>query len=391
MTAVSIILASLCAVWFVQAAFVFAHLAELRTLALLDPSPPPAWPRVSAIVPARDEAAKLGPALASRLADGYPDLELIVVDDRSTDATPDIIASLAARDPRVRPIRVNELPDGWLGKVHALRVGVEAATGPWLLISDADITFEPGALRKAVAYCESAGVDFLALVPEFRSRSHLVDMAWALFVRVFSMLMSPRAVRDPRSKVAVGSGSFMLLRRSAYDATAGFEHLRLETADDMALGAMCKAAGARCDFMNGRGACSVSIYDSLGEFFRGVEKNGSSLAAAPFAQVAAVFLLLGCLEYSPLVALAVGLAAHVAWLAALGAVTTLLATAATVVAVHLDTGLVVPGLLWPAGWALMAAATLRSAWLVHRRGGVVWRGTFYAKADVLAAQRYRIG
>lgn len=391
MTLASIIVAILCALWVVQATLVFRHLGEIRDLAKMTPPDPPVWPLVSVISAARNEARDIGASLTSRLADGYPNLEVVVVDDRSDDATPDIITEFARRDPRVRPIRIDVLPEGWLGKVHALARGVEAAGGEWLLFSDADVCVEPGMLGKAVAHCEAGGYDLLALVPEFHSRSGIVDVLWAIFMRVMTMAISPVAVRDPASKVVMGSGGYTLVRRSAFDATPGFEHLRLETADDVALAAMVKHAGGRCDFVNGRHAVSVSIYDSLGAFYRGVEKNGSSVAGVPLALAVAAFALLGCLEYSPLVAIALGLSAKVSWLAWLGVGTALLATAATVASLHRNTGLVWPALLWPVGWALMASGVLRSAWLFHRRGGALWRGTFYSKADILAAQRFKIG
>jgi hypothetical protein len=189
----------------------------------------------------------------------------------------------------------------------------------------------------------------------------------------------------------VGSGGFTLVRRSAFDRTAGFEHLRLETGDDMALGVMVKAYGGRCEYLNGRSSVSVSIYDSVGAFVTGVEKNGSTFAGRPLVAVVGVFALLGCLEYSPLVALGVGLGAGIGWLAGLGAATTLLATGVTVAALHRNSGMVWPALLWPLGWALMAFGLLRSVWLVHARGGVLWRGTFYPTDELLAAQRFKIG
>jgi glycosyltransferase involved in cell wall biosynthesis len=390
-TIASIVIAAFCALWVVQAALVFKHMEELRDLAELSPPEPPTWPLVSVISAARNEAADIADSLSSRLSDGYPNLEIIIVDDRSDDATPQIIAEFARRDPRVRPVRVDELPPGWLGKVHALQRGVEAASGAWLLFSDADVLVEPDMLGKAVAHCEAEGYDLLALVPEFRSRSWVVGVLWAIFVRVMAMPVSPRAVRDPSSPVAVGSGGYTLVRRPAFDATPGFEHLRLETADDMSLGLMVKRAGGRCDYLNGRHAASVSIYDSLGAFYRGVEKNGSSFGGLPFWLLAGVFLLLGCLEYSPLIAIAVGLSAGAGWLIWLGVATTLLATATTVAALYRNTGLVLPALLWPIGWALMASGVLRSAWLFHRRGGALWRGTFYPKEEILDAQRFKLG
>ena len=276
-------------------------------------------------------------------------------------------------------------------QVHALQRGVEAATGEWLLFSDADVRAEPGMLGKAVAHCEAEGYDLLALVPEFRSRSGIFYVLWAIFMRVIAMAISPASVRNPATKLAMGSGGFTLVRRSTFDATPGFEHLRLETADDVSLGAMVKSAGGRCDFANGRGVASVSIYDSLGEFYRGIEKNGSSLASLPFWLVAVVFALLGCLEYSPLAAVAVGFWAGVSWLAWLGVATAVLATVATVAPLRRNTGMVWPGVLWPVGWALMASGVLRSAWLFHRRGGVMWRDTFYPKAEILDAQRFKFG
>jgi hypothetical protein len=390
-TVFAVIVAAFCCAWLLQAAIVARNLSQMRDLAKLTPPDPPRWPSISTIIPARNEAVDIAASLTSRLADGYPNLELVIIDDRSDDETPQILAEFAALDERVHPVRIDELPDGWLGKVHALDCGVRQATGEWLLFSDADIVIEPGMLARAVAHCEAEGFDLLALVPEFRSRSAGVDLLWAIFIRIMSMAASPNAVRNPHSEVAVGSGGFTLVRRSAFDRTAGFEHLRLETADDMALGAMIKAAGARCDYVNGRGAVSVSIYDDLPAFFRGVEKNGSSLAGRPFALVALVFALLGCVEYSPLMALGLGLGARIGWLAWLGGVTTAIATAATAAPLHRNTGLTLPALGWPLGWALMAGGVLRSAWLVHRRGGVMWRGTFYPIAEVLGAQRFRIG
>ena len=99
-------------------------------------------------MPARNESADIPLSLQSRLADGYPDLEIVVVDDRSSDDTPEIISAFARMDARVKPVRVDELPHGWLGKVHALDAGVRRATGEWLLFSDADIEVAPGMLAQ---------------------------------------------------------------------------------------------------------------------------------------------------------------------------------------------------------------------------------------------------
>ena len=375
-----------CMLWFAQAALLVFHLRHLRTIAHLDVPEPAEWPTVSAVVPARDEARGIEAALRSRLADDYPALQLVLVDDRSTDATPEIVARIAAEDDRIVPLRIDELPQEWIGKVHALSRGVAAATGEWLLVSDADVHIAPGGLRRAIAYCEAEQLDFLALVPEFRSTSFVVNVLWTVFMRTLGMLTDPASVRDSQSKVAMGSGAFMLARRSVFDRSPGYEHLRLDTTDDISLGVMMKRAGARCDFVNGYGVASVSIYGSLSEFFRGVEKNAGSLAGTPFPAVVAVMALAGFVEYSPFLALASG----VGWAQALGLAALGVATFAAVAGLWVNTRMVLPALLWPLGWVLVALGVTRAAWLLDRRGGVMWRDTFYTREQLLEGQRFKL-
>lgn len=369
-----------CILWLAQALLCAVHLLELRTVARMKMPVPESWPTVSAIVPARDEARSIGAALRSRLADDYPALQLVVVDDRSADGTPEAIAQLAAEDDRVVPLRIEELPEGWLGKVHALDCGVRAATGEWLLISDADVHISPGGLRKAVSYCTAENLDFLALVPEFRSTSFIVDVVWTVFMRVLCTLVSPKAVRSMRSKVAMGSGGFMLAKREVFDRTPGYGALRMETTDDVALGVMMKAAGARCDFANGREIASISIYGSYAEFLRGVEKNAGSMVSIPFPVIVTGIALAGCLEFVPFLAVGSGDART----SLLGGFVLAIATLCAVSSLWVNTRTVVPALLWPLGWLLVVGGVLRAAWLLERRGGVAWRGTFYSREELLA-------
>src|SRR6185295_13223770 len=118
----------------------------------VDPPQPLRWPKLTLVIPARSEAAELEGALETRLREDYPDLQLVVVDDRSTDETGAILDRIAARDGRVVPVHVTELPRGWLGKLHAMHQGVQRASGEWILFTDADVHFQPGTLRRAVAY-----------------------------------------------------------------------------------------------------------------------------------------------------------------------------------------------------------------------------------------------
>jgi hypothetical protein len=390
MTVIAALLAIACCIVLLECALYLRNVSHLPALADSTAPDPDVWPRVSVIIAARDEAAGVGAAMATRFEDDYPDLEIVFVDDRSTDGTGEIAAAVAAGDPRFRPVRVDELPDGWLGKVHAMQLGVDVATGEWLLFSDADVHMSRGAIRKAIAYALAENTDMVALVPEFRSPSVMVDAPWAIFARALCLMVDPAAVRDPRKKAAIGSGSFNLVSRAAFQRTPGFEHLRLETGDDVALAAMVKEAGGRLEMVGGRGCASVAIYRSVAEFLRGVEKNGSTTAAIPFAAMLAGAAVMLAVELSPLAAIKVAaLAGGPAWLLALGVVALVATTAVNCSALWTSARTWAPGLLWPIGLCLMVFGLLRSTWLVHRRGGVMWRGTFYPIEALTEGRRFR--
>ena len=143
-----------------------------------------ALPSVSVIVAARNEAVSLAPALGSILASDYPRLEVVAVDDRSSDGTGAILDALAQRDPRLRVLRLTELPSGWLGKNRALQRGAEVAGGDWLLFTDADVRFAPAAIRSAVCFAERAGMDHVTALPAMVATGPALRlfMVWMLFV-----------------------------------------------------------------------------------------------------------------------------------------------------------------------------------------------------------------
>ncbi|HEY1418729.1 MAG TPA: glycosyltransferase family 2 protein, partial [Myxococcaceae bacterium] len=218
---------------------------------LEDRSPlPDRWPRVSLIVPARNEERTLGPAIRSRLDDGYPALEVVLIDDRSTDGTGAVVDAIAAADARVRPLHVTSLPPGWLGKLNAMNEGLRLATGEWLLFSDADVHLAPGTLERAVRFAEANRLDHLSILPQLRPATWLVDTALAPFARTGLILGRVWLVSDPRSRVGGSVGAFGLVRRSALERTPGIEFRKLEVVDDLALGQMLKASGARSAVVN---------------------------------------------------------------------------------------------------------------------------------------------
>ncbi len=379
-----------CGLLLAETALFLRNLAHLERLDRLPAPEPEAWPRVSIVMAARDEAADVGDAVRSRLADDYPDLQVILVDDRSTDGTGEAAVAAAGGDERFSLVRVDELPSGWLGKVNAMQQGLAQADGEWLLFSDGDVAVKPGTLRQSIGYCESRDIDLLALVPSFKAGSFLIDGVWVVFMRGLIVMADPAKVRDPASKVALGAGAFNLVRRSAYEATGGFEHLRMETGDDVALASMVKKAGGQLDLVDGSMYANVAIYRSVRELMVGIEKNGSTTAAVPFPLLLLGFALLTGLVFAPFMAAAVGLTAGPAWLGVVGLFTLAIYTASEMYGLWRNTGMWFPAIVWPVGFLILVYGMLRSTWLAHRRGGVYWRETFYSLEELEAGRRFKL-
>jgi hypothetical protein len=356
-------------------------------LARVDPPPPEAWPRLSLVVAACNEADHVEAAVSSLLRQDYPDLEVVLVDDRSGDDTGAIADRLAQSDGRLRVLHVAHLPAGWLGKVHALARGAEAARGDWILFTDADVHFAPGTLRLAVAFAVERGVDHVAAIPDIWPSTPLVDAVTAMFLRTFTVITRCWAVEDPASPAFVGIGAFNLVRRAALERTEGFAWLRLEVGDDMGLGLLLKRSGARCCLVSGAGLVGLYWYRDLGEMARGLEKAYASVGRCSPVRMVAIGLAVTALEWAPLVMFA-PLGVPGLWVA--GAVMLIaMAIVAIVQRCSLGQPRIATLLLGPVAAVVSLALTVRSGWLGWRRGGVLWRGTLYPSALVRDGRRIR--
>jgi len=354
------------------------------------PRPPPArtgimLPSLSIVVPARDEAASIGRALGSLLAQDYPDLEVIAVDDRSTDRTGDVLREIAARDSRLVVLRVDELPAGWLGKNHALWRGAERAMGEWLLFTDADVVFAPGALRRAVGYALQQNLDHLTLAPRLIAHGLVLRAFIAFFGYAFITLWGAYLANDPNTKRGVGIGAFNLVRRDAYERIGTMRALSLRPDDDIRLGRRIRGFGFTQRVANGMELLAVEWYPSLHAALVGLEKS-----------------MYASLEYRVLDSLAVLLfiAATMVWpflgIFALGGIDRILlvAVVACLVVGLAETYRQSMGPLTPSAMLLVALlpfsalcfayAIARSVYLAETRG-VRWRGTIYPLA-LLRAQ-----
>lgn len=340
---------------------------------------PPRWPRVSLVVPARNEENTLVPALRSKLEIPYADLEVVLVDDRSTDATPRLARRMADTYPELRVVRIDALPQGWLGKVHAMQRGVEQATGEWLLFCDADVHLESHTLQRVVAYAEADGVDHVAMLPRITATHRTLICTLTTFLRQLCVGGRLCEVPDPRSSASVGIGAFNLVRRAAFERTPGFKHLRMEINDDIALGRMLKMSGARQRLVNGSSGLALEFFPTFRALAQSLEKNGGTVSL-PVALVglAALFtlewgLLVGLLSANPM-AMTLAVAA---WACAS---ITMLRFARWLALPRWPAMLPFLGML-PLGWAIGRSSAL--AWW---RGGVVWRGTFYSNAEIRGLQ-----
>lgn len=328
-------------------------------------------PRASALVPARDEAQNISACVEALLAEPFS--EVIVLDDGSTDATPDLLAAIAAREPRLRVIHGRPLAPGWVGKPHACDQLAAAATGDVLVFVDADVTFCPGGLaRLAARLAGGKGAGVVSALPAQRTGSafealiiaqlHLVYGSW-LPLALVRLLSSPR--------VLAANGQILAFSREAYARSGGFAGVRAEVVDDMALCRNAKRAGVTVDFVDGANIGSCRMYRTDRAAWEGFSKNlyegiGGNLPALALVVALHVACFWAAWVVAPL--------APVAWLG---------------VAANLAQRLLLARrfghpmwtvLAHPVGVGLLIAVTINS-WRWAQAGRIRWRGRAYAARD----------
>jgi glycosyltransferase involved in cell wall biosynthesis len=352
-----------------------------------NPVTPSGNPRVSIIVPARNEEEIIEQALNTLLALDYDNYEVIAVNDRSTDRTGQIMERVSqnprpvpAKNTRTRtghpPLRVihhTELPSGWLGKTHAMWTAANQAAGDWLLFTDADVLFKPDSLRRALAYAEAEPADHVVLFPRMIMKRPGEYMMIAFFQTMFMFGHRPWKVADPSTDDHMGVGAFNLVRRGVYDAVGTYEALRMEVLDDMKLGKVVKKAGFAQ--RNVFGGDLISIRWGHGAF--GIVNNLTKnfFAVLSFQSWRTVLSAFGLafINLGPFLGL---------WLAhgwtrlpfaiALGSI--------LLIYIGMSWRSSVPPyyfLLHPVSTAMFIYTLLRSMFLTLRNDGIVWRGTKY--------------
>ncbi|HET7230304.1 MAG TPA: glycosyltransferase family 2 protein [Longimicrobium sp.] len=250
------------------------HVPRLPRLRDVQPLADGELPVASIVFAARNEARGIEQALQSLLRLDYPRLEIIGVNDRSEDATGEILERMAAMDPRLAVVHVAELPPGWLGKNHALHLGAARARGELILFTDADIVMMPDTLRLAASYLLRERLDHLTAGPHVDMQGLVLKTFGVFFGVMFTVFSQPWKARDPRSPKHVGIGAFNLVRADTYRRIGGHQPIRLRPDDDMKLAKLVKKNGGTQDFVNGADRIRVEWYHGVGEAILGLRKNG---------------------------------------------------------------------------------------------------------------------
>jgi glycosyltransferase involved in cell wall biosynthesis len=329
----------------------------------------------SVVIAARDEELRIGDTVRHLLAQRDVRIEVIVVDDRSTDQTGEILKQLTQHDPRVRTQCVQELPDGWLGKCHACHLGAASAQGDWILFTDADCWLKPDVISRALRVAQREGADHVTLTPGIDAESFGAQ-AWHLAFLITLANWISGVNRDlPRAHL--GIGAFNLVRASAYRECGGYEALRLTVLDDVRLGLLLRRAGKRTRGFIGGSDAQCHWGTTVRGMIQVMEKNYFAVMnfRLPAALAAGIIgILLWCVAaVGPFTGTAAGVAAGLAMLT--------LSFPANVFARRLGWGRM-SALLTPFAFPMLFYAILNSAWVTTRQGGVYWRNTFYSLEEL---------
>ncbi len=347
----------------------------------------PVLPQLTVVVPARNEAAGIAATLDSLLHAEGVSLQIIAVDDRSQDETGAIMDRIAARagaeGRSLSVLHITELPAGWLGKTHAMAVGSRHAHSEWLLFTDGDVLFRRDALCLALEFAVSSGADHFVLMPTVTLKTRGERMMLA-FIHVM-VIWALRLWRVPDAQArqdTIGLGAFNLIRREVYDDLGGWESLRMEVVEDLALGRLVKRRGFAQRVAFGPGLISVrwaqgalGVVENLSKNLFAIFRFRTALLLG-FVPVFIMFTLF------PLIAWLAGAASCAATCITLTALWLAYRSQARYQPFHAR-----EMILFPVASALMLYALLRSMLLALWRGGVSWRGTFYSLSELRRQRR----
>jgi chlorobactene glucosyltransferase len=360
-----------------------------RARMMIRPKPMPVIdppPLVTVIVPCKDEEAHIATCVASILNQDWPNFELIVVNDRSTDRTAEILDDLARRDPRLRVVHVSELPEGWFGKIHGMHVGAQHAKGEWLLYVDSDCVLAPSAVRVGITTGVAREFDLVSFVARFEGRGFwdsLMTPLGGIVTGAMYQLMFANSTHVP--KVAFACGQYMAVRRQVYDDVGGWAAVKHLIADDVEMARLLKGKGKRPRLGWGMDLVMTHMYDSFAKVWRGWGRQFIVASRGKPGRVlgGVLFVVVGVLSVYPAIAWGVYRQLHpvnalggIGWLAT-AALHILLMTTGLASAYKWGGNSPARALLWPLSSLVLLAIFARSLYLSITRK-IDWRGGSYA-------------
>lgn len=375
-----------CLAWWFVYGQIIKTIFSIKELGNYESIEPENWPTLNIVIAACNEEEGIEAAIKSLLKQDYPNLKIILVNDRSNDHSGEIINRLAD-DNRVKVLHIKELPENWLGKVHAQSVAVNEVDGEWVLFTDADINFKPGSLKKALAYVLSKKADHLALMPDVVTQSFWLDVVIRAFGLMFLFTTRVHELEKPDTQAVIGVGAFNLVKKSILDKSKGLQWLRMEVADDVGMGLLIKRAGGKSVFAMAQKLLSVAWYPSILAMFVGLEKNLFGAGAHyQFLRLLVMVVLMWLWVLAPFIIL---ILSTPLWLD-IFAVLTLLWIPAIMVIGKVSSGTRYSvGLFIPLGQLIISLMMLWSGCMCLLRGGIIWRGTLYPVKKLKKYQKIR--
>lgn len=370
LTSLSLII---CLVMLAVLAEIVVGYGQLASLATIERAQQGDQPLVSIIVPACNEERSIEKSLRLLAALQYPNVEVIIVDDRSTDKTARIVESVVSEYPSMKLKRVRELPDGWLGKPHALQQGANASRGEFLLFIDADVCLEKSTVARAVTVMQENQLDHLSLIFQNSTGGWLLNSLIADIGAGLFFMFKPWKARDPKSRFFMGVGAFNMVRTSAYRAIGEHRNMKLQIIDDVYLGKLIKQGGFQQECMLAESLVSIPWYHTLPEMVSGLMKNVYAFFNYRISLVCLGGSVIFMMTIVPIVGalLATGLARQ------------FFVAAVLIRLAGIGGGMVRIGLPFYSVLFLLVTPfislfiIIRAAWMVHRDNGVSWRGSFY--------------
>lgn len=335
-------------------------------------------PSVAIIIAVRNEEERLKEALTSVCNLEYNNYRILVINDRSTDDTSIILDKIKSAYNNIEVIKIDTLPEGWLGKNHALYTGYKNADEEYLLFTDADIVYKKDVLTKSMDYVVANKLDHLTILPEIIADSGILKSVITTFIIMLTALQRPWAAKIKTSKASIGVGAFNLVKTETYVSAGTHKKIALRPDDDLKLAAIIKASGANADVLYGLHELQVEWYKNVKEFINGLMKNafsgfnynllkaaGGTLGTLLFFVLPLPLILIFGIQWERILALCMLLFHVILYWQLPG-----------------SKGKWWYGLLSNYGGLIVAFIMVKSAVVTLYNGGIYWRGTFYSLKDL---------